>query len=110
MICESRGSVKSRSFLQLPLGHAEVAMQRSRAGIMLPRQSGTLLPAAPGVLHHRESVCAHWPGGALGTVRQSLPGNVNYMTGLGHHKLYLYICGISMAHKATPSSSRSSET
>ena len=85
-------------------------MQRSRAGIMLPRQSGTHLPAAPGVLHHRESVCAHWPGGALGTVRQSLPGNVNYMTGLGHHKLYLYICGISMAHKATPSSSRSSET
>lgn len=43
MICESRGSVKSRFFLHLPLGHAEVAMQRSCVGIMLPRQSGTRL-------------------------------------------------------------------
>ena len=73
MICEPRGSVKSRSFLHLPLGHAEVAMQGSRARIMLPRQNGTHLPAAPGVLHHQESVCAHWPIGALDTVRQSLP-------------------------------------
>lgn len=30
--------------------------------------------------------------------------HVNYMTGLGRRKLYLYICGISMARKShTPS-------
>lgn len=60
-------------FLHLPPGHAEVAMQRSCVGTMLPRQSGTHhagLPADPCALHHQKSGCAHWPIGSLDTVRQ----------------------------------------